>query len=189
MAYHVVLLDNGRSEILGTDFQDILRCIRCGACMNHCPVYAAVGGHAYGWVYPGPMGAVLTPQLIGIHEGAHLPNASSFCGRCQAVCPMNIPLPKMMRHWRERDYASKPATSMQKLALKAWAFAAKRPALYRLCASSAARMLSLLGGRRRRISSLPFAGAWTQYRDLPAPQSRTFQSLWQERLREKARHA
>ena len=122
-AYHVVLLDNGRSEMLGTEFQDMLRCIRCGACINHCPVYAAIGGHAYGWVYPGPMGAVLTPQLIGIHEGAHLPNASSFCGRCQSVCPMNIPLPKMMRHWRERDYAgeigvSDPETRLALLGLR-----------------------------------------------------------------------
>ena len=95
--YHVVILDNGRSEMLGTDFQDMLRCIRCGACMNHCPVYHAVGGHTYGWVYPGPMGAVLTPTLIGIDKAGHLPNASTFCGRCEEVCPMRIPLPRMMR--------------------------------------------------------------------------------------------
>ncbi|MCB1417574.1 MAG: iron-sulfur cluster-binding protein, partial [Notoacmeibacter sp.] len=100
--YHVVLLDNGRSSMLGTEFQEMLRCIRCGACMNHCPVYHSVGGHAYGWVYPGPMGAVLTPSLIGVDKGGHLPNASTFCGRCESVCPMRIPLPKMMRHWRER---------------------------------------------------------------------------------------
>ena len=89
--YHVVLLDNGRSSMLGGDFQDMLRCIRCGACMNHCPVYHAIGGHAYGWVYPGPMGAVLTPSLIGIDQAGHLPNASTFCGRCESVCPMRIP--------------------------------------------------------------------------------------------------
>ncbi|MCB1526010.1 MAG: lactate utilization protein, partial [Rhodoblastus sp.] len=100
--YHVVLLDNGRSSMIGTDFQHMLRCIRCGACMNHCPVYHAVGGHAYGWVYPGPMGAVLTPSLIGVEKGGQLPNASTFCGRCESVCPMRIPLPGMMRHWRER---------------------------------------------------------------------------------------
>ena len=82
--YHVVILDNGRSAMLGTEFQDMLRCIRCGACMNHCPVYQAVGGHAYGWVYPGPMGAVLTPTLIGVDKAGHLPNASTFCGRCEA---------------------------------------------------------------------------------------------------------
>ncbi|PKQ03604.1 MAG: (Fe-S)-binding protein, partial [Alphaproteobacteria bacterium HGW-Alphaproteobacteria-10] len=86
--YHVILLDNGRTGMIGTQFQDMLRCIRCGACMNHCPVYQAVGGHAYGWVYPGPMGAVLTPSLIGVEEGGQLPNASTFCGRCEQVCPM-----------------------------------------------------------------------------------------------------
>ncbi len=186
-AYHVVLLDNGRSEMLGTVFRDMLRCIRCGACINHCPVYAAIGGHAYGWVYPGPMGAVLTPQLIGIHEGAHLPNASSFCGRCQSVCPMNIPLPKLMRHWRERDYRAKPALSVSKLALRSWAFAAKRPGLYRLVAGIGTRLLSLLAGRQRSFRYLLFAGAWTKHRDLAAPAPRSFQSLWQQRERKKER--
>ena len=100
-----MLLDNGRSEMLGSVFQDMLRCIRCGACLNHCPVYGAIGGHAYGSVYPGPMGAVLTPALQGIEHARDLPNASSFCGRCEEVCPMSIPLPKMMRAWRERDFA------------------------------------------------------------------------------------
>ena len=186
-AYHVVLLDNGRSEMLGTVFRDMLRCIRCGACINHCPVYAAIGGHAYASVYPGPMGAVLTPQLIGIHAGAHLPNASSFCGRCQSVCPMNIPLPKLMRHWRERDYRAKPALSVSKLALRSWAFAAKRPGLYRLVAGIGTRLLSLLAGRQRSFRYLPLAGAWTKHRDLAAPAPRSFQSLWQQRERKKER--
>ena len=104
--YHVVLLDNGRSALLGSEFQDMLRCIRCAACINHCPVYGAIGGHAYGWVYSGPMGAVLTPALIGVEKAGHLPNASTFCGRCESVCPVRIPLPKMMRHWREREFRS-----------------------------------------------------------------------------------
>ena len=102
--YHVVLVDNGRSAMLGTEFQEMLRCIRCAACMNHCPVYGAVGGHAYGWVYPGPMGSVLTPSLIGVAQAGHLPNASTFCGKCESVCPVKIPLPKLMRHWREREF-------------------------------------------------------------------------------------
>ena len=187
-AYHVVLLDNGRTEMLGTEFQDMLRCIRCGACLNHCPVYAAVGGHAYGWVYPGPMGAVLTPQLIGIHEGAHLPNASSFCGRCQSVCPMEIPLPKMMRHWRERDFQQKSAVSFPKLALRGWAFFALRPKLYRLAAGVGTRVLAAVAGRRRRFSYLPLATSWTKYRDFPAPAPRSFQSLWQERERKMHRN-
>ena len=187
-AYHVVLIDNGRSDMLGTEFHDMLRCIRCGACLNHCPVYEAVGGHAYGWVYPGPMGAVLTPQLIGIHDGAHLPNASTFCGRCQAVCPMNIPLPKMMRHWRERDFAQKPATAAAKLALRIWAYFATHPALYRRFADLQGRALSLAAGRKRRFLSLPLARGWTQFRDLPAPAPKTFLSQWQDRERKRMRH-
>ena len=187
-AYHVVLIDNGRSEMLGTEFHDMLRCIRCGACLNHCPVYEAVGGHAYGWVYPGPMGAVLTPQLIGIHEGAHLPNASTFCGRCREVCPMNIPLPKMMRHWRERDFAQKPAASAAKLALRIWAYIVKRPALYRHFADLQGRALSFAAGKKRRFLSLPLARGWTQFRDLPAPAPKTFLSQWQERERKRMRH-
>jgi L-lactate dehydrogenase complex protein LldF len=91
--FHVLLLDNGRSRMLGGPFREMLRCIRCGSCINHCPVYGAIGGHAYGWVYSGPMGAVLIPNLIGIDEAGHLPNASSLCGRCEEVCPVRIPLP------------------------------------------------------------------------------------------------
>ena len=98
--FHVVLLDNGRSDLLGGPVRDVLRCIRCGACMNHCPVYGAVGGHSYGWVYPGPIGAVLTPSFLGLDEGRHLPNASTFCGRCESVCPVRIPLLSLMRHYR-----------------------------------------------------------------------------------------
>ena len=83
--------------MLAGKFRDMLRCIRCGACLNHCPIYHAVGGHAYGWVYPGPMGAVLTPSLIGVDKAGHPPNASTFCGRCEEVCPVRIPLPRLMR--------------------------------------------------------------------------------------------
>ncbi|MGH6949206.1 MAG: lactate utilization protein B, partial [Kiloniellales bacterium] len=118
--YHVILLDNGRSAMLGGPFQEMLRCIRCGACLNHCPVYHAVGGHAYGSVYPGPMGAVLTPSLAGIDEAGHLPNASTFCGRCEAVCPMRIPLPAMMRHWRERAYERHLVSGTTRAGLGLW---------------------------------------------------------------------
>jgi L-lactate dehydrogenase complex protein LldF len=171
--YHVVMLDNGRSGMIGTDFQDMLRCIRCGACMNHCPVYQTVGGHAYGWVYPGPMGAVLTPSLIGVEQGGQLPNASTFCGRCEAVCPMRIPLPKMMRSWREREYEKHLTPAAMRRGLGLWAWAARRPARYPVGARAANRALRRIAGRRGRIRALPIARGWTRQRDIPPPQGRT----------------
>ena len=176
--YHVILLDNGRSSMLGTEFSDMLRCIRCGACMNHCPVYQAVGGHAYGWVYPGPMGAVLTPSLIGVKEGGQLPNASTFCGRCEAVCPMRIPLPKMMRHWREREFERHLEPASVRYGLGVWAFFALRPALYRFTTDLGMRAMALVGRKKGRFAWAPLASGWTQARDLPAPQGGTFQARW-----------
>ena len=181
--YHVVILDNGRSAMLGSEFEDMLRCIRCGACMNHCPVYQEVGGHAYGWVYSGPMGAVLTPTLVGVDKAGHLPNASTFCGRCESVCPMKIPLPKMMRHWREREFERHLSPATYRYGLGIWAFFAKRPRLYQRATSVAMRMLGNLGWRKGRFRFLPLAGGWTKYRDLPAPEGKTFQEMWSERAR------
>jgi L-lactate dehydrogenase complex protein LldF len=182
--YHVVILDNGRSAMLGGVFHDMLRCIRCGACMNHCPVYQEVGGHAYGWVYPGPMGAVLTPSLVGVDKAGHLPNASTFCGRCESVCPMRIPLPRMMRHWREREFERHLSPKVARYGLGIWAFFARRPTLYRLAARLGIGFLGTLGSSKGRFSSLPFAGGWTRYRDFPAPERRTFQQQWQDRNRQ-----
>ncbi|MFL5165101.1 MAG: LutB/LldF family L-lactate oxidation iron-sulfur protein [Microvirga sp.] len=176
--YHVVILDNGRSAMLGTSFHDMLRCIRCGACMNHCPVYQAVGGHAYGWVYPGPMGAVLTPTLIGVDKAGHLPNASTFCGRCESVCPVRIPLPKMMRHWREREFERHltPATIRSGIGL--WGFFARRPTLYRFATRIGVGALGRLGRSRGRFKWLLASRGWTHHRDFPAPQGTTFQARW-----------
>jgi L-lactate dehydrogenase complex protein LldF len=180
-AYHVVLLDNGRSEMLGGTFNDMLSCIRCGACLNHCPVYATIGGHAYGSLYVGPMGAVLTPALVGIDHARDLPNASSLCGRCEEVCPVRIPLPSMLRAWREHDFARGNPKPREKLALKLWAYAAKRPRLYHAVSSAMAKLLALLAGKSGRLSWLPFAGAWMRNRDLPAPQGKTFHQLYAKR--------
>ena len=185
--YHVVLLDNGRSAMLGGEFRDMLRCIRCGACMNNCPVYGSIGGHAYGWVYVGPMGAVLTPSLIGLENAHDLPNASSFCGRCEEVCPMRIPLPKLMRLLREQAFGEKLAPARERWAMRMWAALATRPRLYRTLSEAAARVLGNLGWRRGAFRYLPFASGWLAGRDLPAPEGRTFHSLWQERSRLAAR--
>ena len=179
--YHVILLDNGRTNVLGTEFQDMLRCIRCGACLNHCPVYNAVGGHAYGWVYPGPIGSVVTPALIGIENAKHLPNASTFCGRCEEVCPMRIPIPKMLRHWREKEFERHLQPTSQRWGLGLWAWMAKRPKLYRRATALAARVLANQAHGKGRLSKVPLASGWTEFRDLPAPQGKTFHQLWKER--------
>ena len=184
--YHVILLDNGRSQMLGGEFEEMLRCIRCGACMNHCPVYHAVGGHAYGWVYPGPMGAVLTPSLIGVDKAGHLPNASTFCGRCESVCPMRIPLPQMMRHWREREYDRGLTPATVRKPLEAWAYLAKRPKLYAMAMKPAIWGMGKLGAAKGRFSYLPMLSGWTGTRDLAAPEGETFQSQWKKRQAEKS---
>src|SRR5579864_4314197 len=183
--YHVVLLDNGRSAMIGGEFQEMLRCLRCAACLNHCPVYTAIGGHAYGWVYPGPMGSVLTPALIGTAEAGHLPNASSFCGRCESVCPVKIPLPNMMRHWRERQFTQRQVAPTYRGGLELWTWVAQRPLLYHALAEVKARLLGWLGGPRGRFRAVPLASGWTLVRDMPAPEGRSFHALWAERQRAK----
>jgi L-lactate dehydrogenase complex protein LldF len=177
-AFHVVLLDNGRSEMLAGEFRDMLRCIRCGACLNHCPVYGAVGGHAYGWVYPGPMGSVLTPLMVGLDEGGDLPNASTLCGRCEAVCPMSIPLPGLLRALRERQHEQRKGSRLARLALAGWGYLARRPRLYGRAMALGVAVLGRLGRRSGRLRRLPFGGGWTQVRDLPAPEGETFQAAW-----------
>ena len=184
--YHVVVLDNGRSAMIGTEFQDMLRCIRCAACLNHCPVYQTIGGHSYGWVYPGPMGAVLTPSLIGVDKAGNLPNASTFCGKCESVCPVKIPLPKMMRHWREREFERHLTPTAVRTNMAIWAFVAKRPSLYRLVTRLAAKALGLLAGKKGRFTSLPLAGGWTKGRDLPAPEGDTFFARYAKQQRGEA---
>ncbi|WP_374652116.1 LutB/LldF family L-lactate oxidation iron-sulfur protein [Dongia sp.] len=179
--FHVVLIDNGRSSYLGTEFEEMLRCIRCGACLDHCPVYHSVGGHAYGWVYSGPIGALLTPAIVGVENAKPLPNASTLCGRCEAVCPMRIPIPKMLRHWREAEFSRAITPPAERSGLRLWAFMARHPRLYRLATRIGARVLKTMAGSRGRLASAPLAGGWTRHRDLPAPQGRTFHDLWKEK--------
>lgn len=179
--FHVVLVDNGRSEMVGSEFHEMLRCIRCSACMNHCPVYGSVGGHAYGWVYPGPMGSVLTPKMIGIEKAGNLPNASTFCGKCEEVCPVRIPLPKLMRHWRNNEFEKHLSPKAVRWGLAGWGFFAKRPTLYRQLSTASNWFMRTLGGKKGRVKSLPMAGGWTDFRDLPTPTGKTFMQQWQEK--------
>ena len=178
---HIVLVDAGRTKFVGSEMQAMLRCIRCGACMNHCPVYQNIGGHAYGWVYPGPMGSVLTPVYVGIENAGDLPNASTFCGECQVACPVKIPLPDLMRKLREQQYDNALRPWSERFGIRAWSYAVQRPRLYRALSAIAVRVAGWFGGRDKLIHWMPGLDGWTRGRDMPAPQGKTFRELYAER--------
>ncbi|MET0309373.1 MAG: lactate utilization protein B, partial [Sphingomonas sp.] len=170
---HIVLVDNGRSKMRSDGLAEMLRCIRCAACMNHCVVFRQIGGHAYGGTYPGPMGAVLTPALDGLSANRDLAHACTMNGKCQEVCPVKIPLPTLLRGWREKSWREGLEPGTTRFGLKLWAWAAARPRFYRFGTALAVRALALVG-RHRWIRSLPLAGGWTRHRDLPAPPGKSF---------------
>jgi L-lactate dehydrogenase complex protein LldF len=177
--FHLVILDNGRSRILETPFRESLQCIRCGACLNACPVYRRIGGHAYGGVYSGPIGSILTPLFDSVADNPHLPHASSLCGACQAACPVKINIPHMLIGLRELQHhgTRKPG---EDLAYWLWKEVLRRPWLYRLALALARTLLRPLaqGGW---LHSLPGPGAgWTAVRDFPAPAARSFRERWKE---------
>jgi len=167
---HIVLLDNGRSRMLAHPVtRQSLACIRCGACLNACPVYQQVGGHAYGSVYPGPIGAVITPQLMGIEKSAQLPYASSLCGACREVCPVKIDIPRLLLHLRA-EIAPRKGKLSERLAFKMWAQVMMRPSLY--------KMGAVVGRIMQRF--VPVAKAWTNGRDLRPIESKSFHELWSD---------
>jgi L-lactate dehydrogenase complex protein LldF len=178
---HVVLVDNGRSKLLGGELAEILYCIRCGACLNVCPVYQEIGGHAYGSVYPGPVGSVLTPGLRGIADFVDLPNASSLCGACREVCPVRIDIPRMLLKLRETATHETPQPFWLRGGLQMLAWLAGHPFLFRL-AGRAGSFLSRLVAQDGWISALPgpLAG-WTKSRDFPAMAKTSFTDRWRQR--------
>jgi L-lactate dehydrogenase complex protein LldF len=180
--FHVILVDGGRTRLIGGDMQPMLRCIRCGACMNHCPVYQSIGGHAYGWVYPGPMGSILTPVYAGLEQAPDLPNASTFCNQCGVVCPVKIPLPDLMRKLREQQFERGLKPWPERAGLVLWGWAARRPGIYAMISRLGARVLGWMGGAGRLIHRLPLGGGWTGGRDLPAPEGRTFRDLYRKKV-------
>jgi L-lactate dehydrogenase complex protein LldF len=176
---HVVLLDNGRSDIRDGPFQEVLRCIRCGACLNACPVFRNIGGHAYGGVYPGPIGSVLTPLLDGVDQHAELPRASSLCGACGEACPVKIDLPALLVKLRVDTRAGQPLG--KRLGMRLWRLWMQSPALYRW----GQRMMrwALRGDEdgwiRRGMGPV---GEWTKVRDLPPLPAASFRERWRAGL-------
>ncbi len=180
--FHVIIVDAGRTKVLASEIREALRCIRCGACMNHCPVYQNIGGHAYGWVYPGPIGSILTPAYTGIENAIDLPNASTLCNQCGVVCPVKIPLPDLMRKLREQQVQKNLRPWAERFGLRVWAWTAARPAVYGIFTGIAARVGKWLGGRDKLLHWLPAAGSeWTSARDFPAPSGKTFRELYARR--------
>jgi L-lactate dehydrogenase complex protein LldF len=175
--FHLVLLDNGRTAVLADpDGRAALRCIRCSACLNVCPVYERTGGHAYGSVYPGPIGAVLSPQLVGMSDpaSASLPYASSLCGACYDACPVAIDIPAMLVHLRNQV----PHPPAERAVMRAAAYAMGSPRRW-TTTLRAARLGRLLGRRHGRIGTLPPPlSGWTASRDAPLPPTETFRDWW-----------
>jgi L-lactate dehydrogenase complex protein LldF len=176
---HIVLVDNGRTAMRENGLAKMLRCIRCGACMNHCVVFRQVGGHAYGGTYPGPMGAVLTPALDGLAANRDLPQACTLNGKCQEVCPVRIPLPTLLRGWREKSWREGLEPVTLRTGIGTWAWFAGRPRLYRAATAAAIRSLRAMG-RGGWLRRLPFAGAWTEHRDMPKPAAESFMAQYRK---------
>ena len=179
--FHVVVVDNGRSAVLASELAEILYCIRCGACLYACPVYQQIGGHAYGSVYSGPVGSVLSPALAGIHAFHDLPHASTLCGACREVCPVRIDIPRMLLRLRARGVEAGESPQWIALGMKVLGWVGTRPRLFGLAGRVAARLASLKA-RDGWIRDMPgHVSAWTATRDFPAPAAESFQERWAKR--------
>ncbi|MED1470391.1 MULTISPECIES: LutB/LldF family L-lactate oxidation iron-sulfur protein [Bacillus] len=180
--FHLVIVDNGRSNILGGEFQSVLQCIRCAACINVCPVYRHIGGHSYGSIYPGPIGAVLTPLLGGYDEYKELPYASTLCGACTEVCPVKIPLHNLLHKHREVIVEKEgKAPVSEKLLMKAFGLGAASPTLYKIGSKIVpAAMSPFTSGDKISKGPGPLK-AWTDIRDFPAPNKERFRDWFKNR--------
>jgi L-lactate dehydrogenase complex protein LldF len=180
---HVVLLDNGRTKMLAGETAEILGCIRCGACLNACPVYKNIGGHAYGDVYPGPVGAIVTPGLRGIEQHGELPGASTLCGACRDVCPVRLDIPRMLLALRQEAVEKTPQPLALRAGINAFARIARRPRVYRAVAALARRLLRARATNGWITRAPGLAAGWTQSRDLKAPAAQTFEEWFRARER------
>lgn len=178
--FHLVILDNGRSNILGTPYQDSLHCIRCGACLNVCPVYRQIGGHAYGGVYSGPIGAVLMPLLEGYDSWKELPYASSLCGACTEVCPVKIPLHDLLIEHRKDEVNQGLAPVTETIAFKGFGLMASHPGLYQAATKLAGMSMGLMAKDGFIEKGPGLLGGWTDVRDLPQPAKESFREWWRK---------
>lgn len=176
---YIVLLDNGRSDLRQSAYKEMLRCIRCGACMNHCPVYHTVGGQAYGSVYMGPMGQVITGGLLGVKQTPHLPHAATLCHACSVVCPVKIPLPQLIRRLRDEQVALRLDSFWHRLFINLWSAVARRPRLYRCLTNLGLKIISLFSNNGI-VKKLPFMDGWFKYRYLKLNGDKTFSQQWRE---------
>ena len=182
--FHLVLMDNGRTEILASEeYRETLRCIRCGACLNACPIYRNIGGHAYGSVYPGPIGALITPLMQGLEEFKDLPAASSLCGACYEACPVKINIPKHLVNLRRDTVSRTLGHPFERFVYRAWAWSLQSPGLTAFIANMQKWVLRLQSKRHGGwVTKVPFPGSgWTQIRDMPAPAKKTFHQMWKNR--------
>jgi L-lactate dehydrogenase complex protein LldF len=181
--FHLVLIDNGRTEILASEeYRETLRCIRCGACLNACPIYRKIGGHAYGSVYPGPIGALITPLFQGLGNFKDLPQASSLCGACYEACPVKINIPRHLINMRRDIVNSHLNTWAERRVYRAWARAMRSPFLYNTIGAFQKWDLRRRAKGTGWITKLPkVAAGWTQIRDMPAPAKKTFHQMWKTR--------
>lgn len=187
--FHLVIVDNGRSNILDGEFQSILQCIRCAACVNVCPVYRHVGGHSYGSIYSGPVGAVLSPLLGGYEEYKELPYASTLCGACTEVCPVKIPLHDLLHKHRQVIVEKEgKAPISEKLAMKAFGLGAASPALYKMGGKFASKAVGPFSDGTKLTKGVGPLKAWTEIRDFPAPQKERFRDWFKQRGKEEKNH-
>ncbi|MCY3796571.1 MAG: LutB/LldF family L-lactate oxidation iron-sulfur protein [Chloroflexi bacterium] len=173
---YVILVDNGRSDIYATKYAEVLSCIRCGACQNACPVYRTMGGHAYGWVYGGPIGAVLTPLFVGLENATPLPHASSLCGSCKQVCPVDIDLPRMLLDLRWDLVREGESKAGWDAAMKMWAIGMTSPTRFALGGKAARAGQAIMGDYMPGV-----LGNWSKHRDFPEFAPKPFRQLWRER--------
>ncbi len=178
---HVVLVDNGRSRVLGGELAEILYCIRCGACLNACPVYQQIGGHAYGSVYPGPVGAVLTPALGGIGPWNDLPHASTLCGACREVCPVRIDIPRMLLALRDEGHQAGQSPLWLKIGLPIYRVTATHPRLFNIAVRFSAFATRLIARAGWMARLPPPLSGWTAHRDFPAFARESFSRQFRKR--------